>query len=323
MTTSISEGLCHGENSGYAALNLAVCLGASPIYLLGFDGRLAPDGRAHHHAEYPDPTTQTVLDKFVGYFNQAAPILAGRGVRVVNLNPDSAIRCFEFGNIDDIHDLGTRQIRERGFVVVSFYTTGTGYEKEVRWLQASLERYMIPHHLFPCAPAGSWRANLNNKSDCILKAFDMFPGKDIVFLDADAIVRRDPVLFDELSKRKDYDLSAHFFKYDPRSGDPDELLSGTLWIQNNETGRAIVKRWHEIGLSRPDVRHQMCLKAALEDFEKEGRDVRVFRHPFAYTCVFDYHAAKETEPVIEHFQASRRFRKDVGYGQTLKFRRDE
>ena len=102
LTSSLKDGVFHGENSGYAALNIAVCLGANPIYLLGFDGKLAADGRAHHHEEYPTPTTQGVLDKFVKYFHKIAPALQDRGVRVVNLNAESAIRCFEFGDADKV-----------------------------------------------------------------------------------------------------------------------------------------------------------------------------------------------------------------------------
>jgi hypothetical protein len=108
-------------------------------------------------------------------------------------------------------------------------------------------------------------------------------------------------------------MSAHFYCYSPRSGDRDELLSGTLWIRNGGTGRALVKRWHEIGLRRPDVRHQKCLHIAIKELQAEGVDVRVFRHPFVYTCIFDSHAARGGQaPVIEHFQASRCLRKEVG-----------
>lgn len=207
--------------------------------------------------------------------------------------------------------------RDRPYVVVSFYTNGTGYASEVLNLEKSLNRFKLPRHIFSFEPTGSWRGNLNYKSACILNAFDMFPGKDIVFLDSDAVVKQDPVLFDQLSSCHEYDISACFFKYDQRSGDPDELLSGTLWIQNNDKGRALVKHWHEIGLKNPKVRHQLCLKIAIAELRRAGVVVRVFRHPFAYTCIYDYGAAKRVVPVIEHFQASRRLRRQVGYGENL------
>ncbi|MFA4908561.1 MAG: hypothetical protein WC583_02790 [Candidatus Omnitrophota bacterium] len=205
-----------------------------------------------------------------------------------------------------------------GWQAVSFITTGTGYAKEAQNLVASASALDVPLHVYEYPPTGTWRGNLNYKSACIRRAFDDYPDQDIVFVDADAIFRKWPVLFDELSASHAFDLSACFFSYTPRSGERDELLSGTLWIQNGDTGRALVKRWHETGIRRPDVRHQMCLKLAIADLGKEGVPVRVNRHPFAYTCIFDYRAARKgQDPVIEHFQASRRLRREVGFGAPL------
>ncbi len=204
------------------------------------------------------------------------------------------------------------------WIVVSFYTVRTSYEKEIKKLEASLKRFNIDYHFFACEPTGTWRGNLNHKSAIILKSFDLFPDKDIVFLDSDAIVRAWPVLFDGLSKQREYDLSAHFYRYRPQSGDREELLSGTLWFQNSQVSRDVVKRWDEIGRRRPDQRHQMCLKMAIAELTAEGYLVRVFHHPFEYTCIFDYHAARNgKQPIIEHFQASRRFRNEVGFGTQL------
>lgn len=310
----LAEGIYHGNNSGAGAISLAVALGANPIYLLGYDCK----GK-HFHDGYGGETGDRVGGIFANSLTELAKQI-GISHRILNLNPDSASRAFPFGDVDKI-------LKASGplgkWIAISFYTAGTGYEQEVNKLIASLKTFKLPHHVFSFNPTGTWRGNLNFKSESILKGFDMFPGKDIVFIDADGIVRQYPTLFDELSSHRRFDLSAHFFKYDPKSGDPDELLSGTLWIQNNETGRALVKRWHEVGLARPDVRHQMCLKVALEDLAAEGLRVRVNRHPFAYTCIFDYYMAQRTSPVIEHFQKSRQLRKQVGYGQRLAFRREQ
>jgi hypothetical protein len=60
---SMAEGIGHGNNSGYAALNLACCLGANPIYLLGYDMGHKPnchycgrpfDGRRPDDPSHPD-----------------------------------------------------------------------------------------------------------------------------------------------------------------------------------------------------------------------------------------------------------------------------
>jgi hypothetical protein len=200
-----------------------------------------------------------------------------------------------------------------GWIVISFYTSGTGYAQEIKKLETSLIKFKLPYKIYAYPPLGTWRKNLTYKSECILRAFDEFPDKDIVFIDADGIVRKHPALFDELSQKHDCDMACHFFRY---SFSTEELLSGTLWFQNNDTGRALVKRWDEIGRAKPAVRHQMCLKLATGE-PLLGRPVKVYHLPIEYTCIFDVPARRGKEAVIEHYQASRRLRRQVGYGENL------
>jgi hypothetical protein len=194
--------------------------------------------------------------------------------------------------------------------VVSFFTENTGYAAEIKKLEASLVALGLPYHFFPRRPTGTWRGNLNHKSAVIMEAFELFPNVDIVFLDADAIVRSRPVLFDDLSARQEFDIAAHFFNY---SFAKDELLSGTLWIANRLAGWSLVKHWHAKGLSHPEIRHQECLKLSLT----ETPGARVYRLPLEYTCIYDHPARRGKTAVIEHFQASRRFRRQVGWGVNL------
>lgn len=98
---SMRDGIGHGNNSGYAALNLAVCLGANPIYLIGFD--MKRDGeKTHWHSGHPIPMRQTVLDNFRLFFNHAALKTRAMGVKVINLNPHSALACFPKKRIKEI-----------------------------------------------------------------------------------------------------------------------------------------------------------------------------------------------------------------------------
>jgi hypothetical protein len=306
--TSISKGITSGNNSGVGALALAIALGANPIYLLGYDMRGSTDKQqAWWHSGHPTNQGSAVYKTMVTWFTRYEQEIKAQA-RVINCNPDSALRCFEFGEVP--------MSARNGYRVISFYTKGTSYETEIKKLEKSLIEHNIPYHFFGYPPNGTWRSNLNYKSQCILEAMDKFPNDDVVFLDSDAVVRQYPVLFADLSKNHTHDISAHFFEYSERSGG-FQLLSGTLWIANNETGRKMVQRWHDVGLARPAVRHQMCLWLAIQELQKEGVNIRINKHPFAYTCIFDYVLAKQCTPVIEHFQASRRFRREVGYGVVL------
>jgi len=87
------KGIGHGNNSGYGALNLAACLGASPIYLLGFDMKYAGE-KTHWHEGHPVPHRPGTVQKFGQYFQLAAIKIKEMGLEVINLNPDSALPYF-------------------------------------------------------------------------------------------------------------------------------------------------------------------------------------------------------------------------------------
>lgn len=104
LTTDLRDGLFDGGNSGFAALNLAICLEANPIYLLGFD--MKGDGKGNQawfHEGYKSPGKEKTYKKFINYFEEAVPLIKRTGSRVVNLNPKSELKCFEFGEFKDIN----------------------------------------------------------------------------------------------------------------------------------------------------------------------------------------------------------------------------
>lgn len=192
-----------------------------------------------------------------------------------------------------------------GWIAVSFYTAGTGYENEVKKLKASAEALGIPLAIYPTAPAGSWRRNLDEKSATILRAMIQHPGDDIAFVDADAIFRAYPTLFDMLSECRAYDLAVHYLLR-PNKG--AELLSGTVWVANTDQGRMIIQAWDKFAREHPHIRHQQCLDLVLRQLHWP----RIYRLPAEYTRIFDNPWQREVKPIIEHFQASRRLRNKVG-----------
>lgn len=309
--------LAFKNNSGYGAINLAAALGASPIYLLGFDMRGNGSGKQKWwHNGYPMDYGEDVYADYVKELGKFAPVLEKAGYDVVNLNRKSALKCFKFDTLKKVLAAKPAPAPPAPWQLVSFYTTGTGYEQEIKKLESSLSSHNIPHHFFPCNPMGSWRANLNHKSEIMLKAFTMFPDKDIVFVDSDALIRKHPRLFDVLSSERKFDMAAHYHGYST-SVDGGSLLSGTLWFANNPQSKRLVKRWHEIGTTCPTIRHQHCLNIAIHELEAEGKPTKVFRLPKEYTQIFDYKGNKPQDAVIEHFQASRRLREQVGVGGPL------
>jgi len=100
-TKSLKEGLYHGHNSGYGALNLAMVLGADPIYLLGYDCSKGPAGEKNYHDGYPSGANPDAMNVFKRDFEAGAALFNGK-LRIINLNPNSALRCFGFGDVDQV-----------------------------------------------------------------------------------------------------------------------------------------------------------------------------------------------------------------------------
>lgn len=87
--------LSHGNNSGYAAINLAYHLGVKRIILLGYD--MGNDGkRGHFHSGYPVPVTGDNIyrDQFIPGFNILADLLKQKGIEVYNASTRSALTAW-------------------------------------------------------------------------------------------------------------------------------------------------------------------------------------------------------------------------------------
>ena len=103
VSLDIWEGIFGGSNSGFGALMLAIVMGASPIYLLGFDMKCGDF--THWHNGYPGQNSfdqNKKNESFRLLFEEFAPVLEKIGFKIINLNKDSALNCFEFGDINEV-----------------------------------------------------------------------------------------------------------------------------------------------------------------------------------------------------------------------------
>ena len=278
---SLKDGLGGGSNSGFGALNLAVCLGANPIYLLGYDMK----GK-HWHDDYPIKQPVEVYDKFIERFSKVAPEIKQHGIRVINLNPDSALKCFEFGQLEDIKPI-TRPI------VISYYTKNTGYEKEIAGLINGLRRFNLEYDIEAIDNLGGWQKNTHYKARFI-KAMLKKHRRPILFLDSDAIIHRYPFLFNDL----DADMACHF-----KQG--SELLTGTIYFANSKKAMKLIDLWIGINNRRPRIWEQRNIQDVIGEW-----DGKIEKLPPAYCKIFD--TMNVEKPVIEHYQASRMHRYEVG-----------
>ena len=123
--------LAFKNNSGYGAINLAAALGANPIYLLGFDMQGTKQGKQQWwHDGHPVDYGEGVYDGYIREISRLAPVLKDAGVKVVNLNPKSKLKCFTFGDYSRIIDSkpkiqsGVIQVMERPNLITAITPTG-------------------------------------------------------------------------------------------------------------------------------------------------------------------------------------------------------
>jgi len=103
VNQTLDEGVYGGCNSGTGAIALAATLGANPIYLLGYD--MKANTRTHWHCGYANRDMNHFrgkLNQYCAEIEKFAPILEEKGIKVVNLNEDSNLRCFVFDNLKNV-----------------------------------------------------------------------------------------------------------------------------------------------------------------------------------------------------------------------------
>jgi hypothetical protein len=96
------NGLRTGRNSGYAAINLAVHLGAARILLLGYN--MSHQNGAHFFGNHPAGLNQSagLYPSFRRSFDSLVEPLKAAGVEVINCTPNSSLHTFPMRNLRDV-----------------------------------------------------------------------------------------------------------------------------------------------------------------------------------------------------------------------------
>jgi len=185
------------------------------------------------------------------------------------------------------------------FLVIAYYTENTIYEAHAQKFVKSLEKFSIPHFIKSIPNFGDWYKNTGYKPTFIKECLELFAGINLVYVDVDAEFMRCPDLFETL----DCNIGVHYFD---RRNHPKinvelyEVLSGTIFLQNNKEVFDIVCRWEERCKKFSYVWDQKSLEFVLEG--------EFFNLPEEYCVIFDV-MNHVKNPVIVHYQASRELRK--------------
>jgi hypothetical protein len=180
---------------------------------------------------------------------------------------------------------------------VSCYTDV--YKEEAMGLIKTLNDFKLNHRVEELPTLGNWNLNTKLKTTWIQKMLND-QDQPVVWLDADARVLKHPELFFTLQDKTDFGCHMRRGK---------ELLSGTLYFNNNDITKQMVEEWIEVNKRKPNVFDQRNLHDVIRKHEKT---IRWNKLPAAY-CLFDLivrqEGVKEDTAVIWHRQASRRLKR--------------
>lgn len=178
---------------------------------------------------------------------------------------------------------------------IAYFTRNTLYEEEIKSLKASLELFKLPFEIQSIESLGSWQKNTMFKAIFIQNMQQKHPKRPLVYVDADAVIRKNPLFFNSLT----CDIAIHY--HSNKKHNYKELLSGTLYLGATENAKKLVELWRYVNVEYPQQWEQKNLSLAIMAM----KDLNLVELPPSYCQVFDL-MKHEGEPVIEHFQASRR-----------------
>jgi hypothetical protein len=181
------------------------------------------------------------------------------------------------------------------FIIITFYTKNTAYEQIVKKLIADCEKYNLPIDAVEKENLNDWNANTRYKSEVCLCALNEY-FCDIIWLDADAEINQKPELFYQLEARDDFDICVHFLK---TWYNPNELLSGTMYLKNTPNTKKLMYLWNE-KCKNDKSTDQTILQSVLFP------ELRILPLPKEYIKIANYESEQgEMDAVIYHTQASR------------------
>ena len=325
---------CHGDNSGYCAIQFAVLAGYKEIYLLGFDlDEPINKHQTHFHSSYPNFSINRFYQNIQTYrrylIDSITKIKKYKSTRFYTITPSgleptvSRVKTSRFTatppnlttedqHIPIVKPPVNKPIAEstglEDLVIVAYYTLNTPYEEEAKKLSKSLNKLGLNHDVVGVTNLGNWQANTRFKAKFMEDMLNKHVGKNLLYIDSDAIVHSKPVLFQDYKA----DIAVRWQDFRWRK---NECLSGTIFMANNEKTRELCRRWQKVNTSEgPNATtfEQWNLGSVIKQMEAEGK-IKTDNLPPEYTMIFDSMRAMYPNivPVIEHFQASRKLKNKV------------
>lgn len=179
------------------------------------------------------------------------------------------------------------------FIVCCFYTES--YLTHALALKKSLDYFDLNYYFKQVEDAGYWEANTRIKPHFILECLQKFPDRNILYLDADALVKKPLDYFNHIT------ADVAFYKTKGMAGMSHDYLASTMFFRNTVNTIQLLEQWiaEQIDGRRTQV-DQDSLDAAMY---KIGDTLSVEPLNPGYIKIFDKNYNGEV--YIEQYQASR------------------
>jgi len=194
----------------------------------------------------------------------------------------------------------------------TFYTKNTPYEEVYKkYFLASCKKLNLDTTAYPIQSKHTWLKNTSLKPTVILNALNS-ENFDVIFLDADAEILKYPELFDEIPQNIDiayHELSwKEWYGYDKET---KEILSGTLFIRNNQKMRNFCEEWK----NEAEKSNEWEQKILQQLLRRNSLEINSYLLPIEYCYIVSRPGGLKPlincEPVILHHQVSRILRKKI------------
>ena len=304
MSDNIKEGVGCGSNSGYGALNLALLLGASEIYLIGFDF----EGKRWHRG-YPEAAQVSHADHLACYIDSAEDIKKMfPDQRIINLNKKSKLACFEFGDmpkdvksekvIKEVKVVKRKNKKDTDPIFVSYFTKDNGYDKYAKDLIETMRVIDIDYDVQAVQNRGKWDINTKLKPGFILEMMKKYPDRPIVWVDADALFNSVPDIFYTTQA----DVAVHYYK------EGAELISNLVYFSGSKKSVDLLKKWKKVCEDPKNL--QIWDQVLLARLIKEDKKLKVELLPpeYCYILGLNHNPKSMGKPVVEQRQASRKLK---------------
>lgn len=185
---------------------------------------------------------------------------------------------------------------------VSFFTKD--YWRPAARMIHSLMEFGLDHEVVQMPDTGRWIENCALKPKFIHKMMQDYPGRPIVWTDADSVLRQKPLAFELENTSEIGNADAAVCEYQWRRGGK-ETLSGTMYFAPTAGAMWLVDAWAALQAADRNVMDQRVLERAVKIAVDQGVVVRNL--PVEYCFISDFHSMEwpDKKPVFEHFQYSR------------------